>query len=178
MSFYNLTSTAPGKTILFQAHNSNIPIFTIANILTITGAMGNNINIRSDALGGRWLVNFTTPNSSVSYATLRDSGCAAGSLSVPFNITNSGDGNNGSCWNIGNTGASGENVTIPEAATEMGGGGGNLQIGGGQAAGIVLGLEIDLGTEIDGGQGIASSGGNAGGGGETVASSGAGGASP
>jgi hypothetical protein len=178
MSFYNLTSVTPNKTILFQAHASDIPTFTFVNILTITGAQGNNINIRSNALGGRWLVNFSTPNSLVSYATLRDSGCAAGSLSVSFNITNSGEGNNGACWNIGNTGASGENVTIPEAATEVGRGGGDLQTGGGQVAGIMVELELDLGVEIDSGVGIATTGGNEGGGGEIVAGGGAGGASP
>ncbi|MEK9185595.1 MAG: hypothetical protein AAB863_02355, partial [Patescibacteria group bacterium] len=38
MSFYNLTSVVPGKTILFQAHSSDVPTFIIANILTVTGA--------------------------------------------------------------------------------------------------------------------------------------------
>ncbi|MEK7642302.1 MAG: hypothetical protein AAB392_00700, partial [Patescibacteria group bacterium] len=157
-TFYNMTSIIPGKTIKFSEHESgtpDVPLFTFANLFTVTGASSNWINIQSDAPGWQWLVNFNIAQTAITYASVRDSACNVGSLSVAYSATNSSGGNNGSCWNMGNIGASGDGTVT---SVEMGSGGGTVRIGGGSDSG---------GGSVEGGSGggAPQGGGGQGGGG-------------
>jgi hypothetical protein len=162
MSFYNFSVTTAGKVLQFQKHTANEPIFSFDNNFTITGSSGspeNLITIRSDTPGSQWLVDFNVAQTSVTYIFVRDSGCASGSLSATYSVTNSGGGNVGSCWNIGNLGAGAENVVI---SVEQGSGGGTLR-GGGGAAPACDGESCS--TEEGSGGGDLEEGGGQGGGG-------------
>lgn len=158
MSFYNFSVTTPGKVLQFKKHTANVPTFGFDNLFTITGSAGspdNLITIRSDTHGSQWLVDFNAAQTAITYIYLRDSGCAVGSLSVDYSVTNSSGGNNGLCWNIGNIGAVGDGIV---ASVEQGSGGGTLRTGGGASAG-------DQSTEGGGGGGQEQGGGGQGGGG-------------
>jgi len=161
MSFYNLNITTPGKHVKFQKHTADVPYvptFSIDNLMTITGAVNNLIYIESDVPNNQWMVDFNAIQSAISFVSVRNSACAVGSLSVAYNGNNSGGGNNGTCWNIGNVGADG---TQTVTSTEQGSGGGTLRTGGGQGGG---GGASEGGS---GGGGTQTGGGQGGGGGGT-----------
>ena len=162
MSFYNLAATTPGKTLQFQKHTSNVPTFSFDAQFTVTGATGNWVNIQSDTPTAQWMVDFNVAQTAVTYAMVRDSACAVGSLTVTYSVTNSGGGNVGSCWNIGNMGASSTDSST--TSTEQGSGGGTLRTGGGGGSGG----SGDSGSEQQGGGGQQQGGGGAGGGGGGV----------
>jgi hypothetical protein len=165
MSFYNMSVTTPGKTLKFQKHTSNTPKFTIANQMMLTGgSVEMPVYVESDTAGSQWLVNFSTPQTNITFVSVKDSACDTGSQSVAFSFTNGGRGNNGSCWNINNTGADGSQVI---RSVEQGSGGGTVRGGGGSGT--------DGSTEGGSGGGQTQGGGGAGGGG---AGGGAGGGTP
>jgi uncharacterized protein (UPF0333 family) len=156
ITFYNLTVTTPAKTLRFQTHSSNVPTFIFDGQFTVTGTLGSPINIQSNAPPSQWIVDFNVGQTAITYANIRDSACLVGSLSVTYSVTNSGGGNNGSCWNVANIGASATGVVT---SIEQGSGGGVLRIGGGQGGGG------DSGTEEGSGGGSQQGGGGQGGGG-------------
>jgi hypothetical protein len=108
-TFNNFTSTTAGKTIKFQKHTANVPVFTFAGTVTITGASGNKINIQSDTAASQWLAHFNTAQSGITYVDIKDSGCDAGTSSVSESGTNTSSGNNSYCW-------SAEKPTFAEAS--------------------------------------------------------------
>jgi len=156
MSFYSLTATTSGQTIQFKKHTADVPTFSFDGQFTVTGTSGSNnfITIKSDTPSAQWLADFNVAQTAITYAHVRDSACAVGSLSVTYSITNSGGGNNGNCWNIGNKGANGTGTVT---SVEQGSGGGGYQGGGGQGGGG--------GTEGGSGGGEQQGGGGQGGGG-------------
>jgi alpha-tubulin suppressor-like RCC1 family protein len=157
MSFYNLTVLSPGKTIQFNTHTNDVPTFSFANQFVVTGVIGNPIFIYSNNQGNQWLANFLVPQTSITYAYVRDSACALGSYSVASSNTNSSGGNNGECFNIENQGADGSQFMY---SIEMGvGSQGVLRTGG-----SVQSIEQGIGGESGGGD-LVEGGGPSGGGG-------------
>lgn len=144
-TFYNFSSTAAGKTLQFHAGT----VFTFANTFTITGNLGHNINIRSDDTSGhtQWLAQFNQSQSTVTYASVMDSGCSS-SANVNLDSTSVNFGNNGSCWQFINaivvsSGGGGGGYTL---ATDGGSGGGTQQ-GGGNFV-ITAGVGVSSGSVI------------------------------
>ncbi|MDD5090476.1 MAG: hypothetical protein PHQ23_06125, partial [Candidatus Wallbacteria bacterium] len=82
-SFGTLACSAPGKNLIFQVNN----VQTISN-LTLTGAPGNFIDIRSSVPGTYASINVT--GSTVSSVTVRDSNASGGNPIVPTNSSNLG----------------------------------------------------------------------------------------
>ena len=100
-TFYNITVTTPNKEIRFQKHTANVPVFEIDNVFTVTGSStAGNILINSDTAGSQWLVDFASAQATITYATIKDSGCVVGSATVTQGGTNTNGGNNGSCWSF------------------------------------------------------------------------------
>ncbi len=99
-TFNNIVDTTPGSTLKFYHHTTNVPLYTIAGTLTVTGSSGNNITITSDDGTNPWLVHFNNAQSSVSYATISYSGCDGTSATVSLSNATDGSpgGTNGSCW--------------------------------------------------------------------------------
>ncbi|NLE07062.1 MAG: hypothetical protein GX627_00360, partial [Parcubacteria group bacterium] len=151
ISFYNFVTETPGKTLEFQKHTNNVPTFTFENTLIITGEQENLIFIQSDTAGEQWMVFFSTPQSLVTFASVRDSACALGSYGVEYNGTNSGRGNVGACWNI--TGAFATKGDGQVTSTEQGSGRGVLRTGGCKS-------DFVGSTGDDSGGGTGSGGGN------------------
>lgn len=92
IQFNNFTSIIPNKTLSFTAAKT----FRIDGVFTVTGTLGNRINIQSTT-GTQWLINLQG-TSSVTSATITNSGCAGGTLNVTLNTSNADGGNNGACW--------------------------------------------------------------------------------
>lgn len=156
-TFHNFTSTAAGKTIRFQKATSGSPVFTFAGTFTITGSSGNNISLQSDTAASQWLAHFNGAQSTVTYATISDSGCNAGSADVAASATNTNAGNNGACWLFVVASTQGGNGFRIEGG---GGGGGTAQSGGSGQSGTSGGAEGG-----SGGGGAAQGGGSGHGGG-------------
>lgn len=158
MSFYNMRATVPGATLKFKKHTTNIPTFTIAGTMTVTGSESTPVYIESDTPGSEWLVNFSLSQNAITYASIRDSECAVGSASA----TSSGNldrGNNDSCWGLMVVVMySGSSTSI-----ETGSGGGTLQTGGDSDSGNIGSIERD-----SGGGTLAGGGTMGGGGGESA----------
>ncbi len=99
-TFNNISDTVPGSSLLFQHHTTNVPLYTIAGTLTVTGSAGNEIVISSDNGSNQWLVHFNSAQSSVTYANISYSGCDGTSASVTGLSTSINSGNNGTCWSF------------------------------------------------------------------------------
>ncbi len=129
-TFNNFTSTTAGKKIKFRAGQT----FSIAGTFTITGASGNPIYIESTASASQWGVFFSSPQSGLTYTTIRDSGCAGGSADMAAGLTGlENGGNNGTCWFRVGAGGVGNAGGFPGGGQS---GGGTPQGGGGQGAPI------------------------------------------
>lgn len=95
-SFYNFTYNTPSSSLKFKSGNT----YTFENLLTLTGSDSNNILLSSDTPGVQWLMTLNG-TSSVSYVTVRDSGCSGFGGTVPPNYPIVSDaGNNGWCWSF------------------------------------------------------------------------------
>jgi hypothetical protein len=118
--FYDFSSTVQNKTIKFKADND----FGFAGTLTITGTVGNYINLYSDTPGTRWNA-AVTGSVSLSYLRLWDAGCAAGGNNIilpetAVDVSN----NNPSCWKfIGRGGGNGPSGGGSGSSGAEGGGG-------------------------------------------------------
>lgn len=93
ITFNNLTIATANKTVQFGTGKT----IKINGIFTITGTVGNNIQIKSDSAGSRWKVD-KQGTSAVTYATVTDSGCADNTKDILMDTTNSYGGNNEYCW--------------------------------------------------------------------------------
>ena len=91
IQFNNLKSIIPNKTLSFTASKT----FRIDGVFTVTGSLGNRINIQSTT-STQWLINLQG-TSSITFALVTNSGCS-GSLDVTLNTSNADGGNNGACW--------------------------------------------------------------------------------
>ena len=92
-SFFNFSSTVPGLTLTFQGTSTT----TVTNVLTLTGASGNPILLRSTNPGQNWLLT-ASGSSAVSWVDAQDSDARGGTTIVPTNSTDSGNNHN---WNFG-----------------------------------------------------------------------------
>jgi len=111
-SWYNFTSTVPGKTLLFESGSTQ----RIRGVLTLTGASGNPIVIDSTVDTSQWIVDHEGTES-VSYVTTEDSGCDA--TSTDITTSDSADnGNTDACWLIPS------DTTAPTGAITYDGGNG------------------------------------------------------
>lgn len=92
IQFNNFRSIIPNKILSFTASKT----FRIDGVFTVTGALGNRINIQSTT-GTQWLINLQG-SSDVTFALVENSGCAVGTLNVSLGTSNADGGNNGACW--------------------------------------------------------------------------------
>ncbi len=88
--FYNLSSTTPGKKIIFEKNKTQ----TITNNLTLTGISGNRIKLESSEVGARFNLN-PQGTRNVSFVSVKDSNNIA---ALAINPTNSFDGGNTINW--------------------------------------------------------------------------------
>jgi len=150
ITFYNFVATTSGKVLQFQSHTTNVPTFTFAGAFIITGSSGLPVYIQSNSAGNQWLASFSTSQTDVTYAYIKDSACAVGSYSVAYSPYNSASGTYGTCWNISNRGSSGDGIV---QSIEQGSGGGTVRTTGGAG---------NAGTGVEGGSGGGDSQGNGG----------------
>ncbi len=106
------------KTLSFQAN----VIYTFAGTFTITGATSKLITLQSSVGASQWKAHFNSAQSSVTFASLTDSGCDAGSASVTLDDTSTGAANNnGTCWVFPSTtianGTNPSNSTVAPSST-------------------------------------------------------------
>jgi hypothetical protein len=98
ISFYNLTVTTAGKDLEF----TNAQTFTIEGVLTLTGTAGGGNEVTLNRIGGsgQWTINNTAlDSSSITYTTVTNSACQAGTPSIDMSgAGNTNGGNNGACW--------------------------------------------------------------------------------
>lgn len=97
VNFNNLSITAPGKVVQFQAGVGGSPVVNIGGTMTVTGVGGTLIYIQSTS-SSQWLPKFTLTQLNITYANISNSGCAAGSSNVTLDSTSVNGGNNGACW--------------------------------------------------------------------------------
>ncbi|MEX1123886.1 MAG: hypothetical protein WEC81_01825, partial [Patescibacteria group bacterium] len=97
-TFNHFTSTAATKTIQFEKHTTDVPVFTFAGTFTITGTAGNLINLYSDTSATQWKAHFNSDQTTVTYVNLRDGGCDTGTSTVFMDATSTSVSNNDTCW--------------------------------------------------------------------------------
>ncbi len=97
LTFYKFTVTTAGKQMRFTAGQT----FAVTNLLTLTGAANNLVDLNSTTGSSAWTINFTG-TSSVDYVKVTYSSCTVPTPVI--NATNSeSGGNNGACWGGLNT---------------------------------------------------------------------------
>lgn len=87
--FYNLACTYAGSWFTFEAGRTQ----TITSALTLTGASGSPISLRSSASGTQWKIN-PQGTRNVSWVDVQDSSNISGTLINPTNWTDSGNNSN------------------------------------------------------------------------------------
>ncbi len=87
-SFYNLECTTPGKQLNFTAGTTQ----TVNNTLTLTGASGNLITLRSTQAGSKWDITFPNGPQTVSYIDVKDAD-ANTNIVTCYNSVDSGNNN-------------------------------------------------------------------------------------
>jgi len=98
-TFYNLTSTRAGNQLNFEAGKRQ----TISNTLTLNGASGNNLVLRSTESGTQWEID-PQGTRDVSYVDVKDSKNVNSTAISASNSTNSGNNTN---WSIPSDGGAG-----------------------------------------------------------------------
>jgi hypothetical protein len=96
-TFYNFTCVTPGKILQFETGITQNLVIS-GGVFTLTGDLGNNIQVKSTSSGNQWYINHQGTES-VSYVTVTDSGCNGSTDITVQNGTNGG--NNGTCWVFG-----------------------------------------------------------------------------
>lgn len=91
-TFFNLASTTAGKQITFTAGTTQ----TIAGTLTLAGASGNLLILRSSVSGSQWSIN-PQGSRSVSFVDVKDS---SNTNASEIAATNSKDSGNNTNWNL------------------------------------------------------------------------------
>ncbi len=92
-----VSSIGAAKILTFQAST----IFTFTGTFTITGASGQLVTIQSSSAGTQWKAHFNSAQSSVTYASVKDSGCDTGTAAVTLDATSPNvSGNDTSCWSF------------------------------------------------------------------------------
>lgn len=87
-TFYDLSCTTSGKQINFTAGTTQ----TVNNTLTLTGASGNLITLRSTSAGSKWDITFPNGAQTVSYIDVKDADANTNTVTC-YNSTNSGNNN-------------------------------------------------------------------------------------
>ena len=93
-TFYNLTSTTAGKAITLTAGSTQ----TVGNTLTLTGASGNRIVLRSTANNSKWDIDFTGGSQIVNFVDVKDSDANTNTV-ICINCNDAG--NNNANWVFG-----------------------------------------------------------------------------
>ncbi|MFH0764489.1 MAG: GLUG motif-containing protein, partial [Candidatus Omnitrophota bacterium] len=88
-SFYDLTCTTAGKELQFEAGATE----TIVGTLTLTGAAGNLVKLRSTSSGTQWKIDPQGANN-ISFVDVKDSNNIRGSYINPANSVDSGNNTN------------------------------------------------------------------------------------
>jgi hypothetical protein len=125
-NFHNVSVTGIGaaKILTFQAST----IFTFGGTFTVTGASGQLVTLQSSSAGTQWKAHFNSAQSSVTYASIKDSGCDTGTAAVTLDTTSANvSGNDTSCWSFsvssitisGTLYTSAENVTVNTNGTSV-----------------------------------------------------------
>ncbi|HEX5430315.1 MAG TPA: hypothetical protein VFX17_04570, partial [Patescibacteria group bacterium] len=92
ITYYNLTSNAFGKTLVFSAGVQT----TVNHNLTIAGNASNVVSIESSTPSSQWLINLSG-SANVNYVSLKDSGCSVSSNNISI-TSGTSVSNNGACW--------------------------------------------------------------------------------
>ncbi|OGY60217.1 MAG: hypothetical protein A3F24_00570 [Candidatus Colwellbacteria bacterium RIFCSPHIGHO2_12_FULL_44_17] len=92
ITFYNLTVTTGGKTLLFTAGET----FRVNGLLKAEGASGNVVNLHSTTTA-QWFINHQGTES-ITYAHVEYGGCDGSSTNITVATTGANGGNNDSCW--------------------------------------------------------------------------------
>ena len=106
-TFYNLSCTTAGKQINFTAGTNQ----TVNNTLTLTGANGNLITLRSTVTDNKWDITLAGAAQTVSYINVKDADANTNTVTC-YNSTNSG--NNNANWVFNALG-----ITTPAAGTTV-----------------------------------------------------------
>jgi uncharacterized repeat protein (TIGR01451 family) len=107
-TFYNLTCTTAGKQLNFTAGTTQ----TVSNTLTLTGASGNLITLRSTQAGSKWDITLSGAAQTVSYIDVKDADANTNTVTC-YNSTDSG--NNNTNWVFNTVG-----ITSPTDAKTVG----------------------------------------------------------
>jgi len=108
-TFFNFTSTTAGKQITFTAGTTQ----TISGTLTLAGASGNLIVLRSTVSGSQWNIN-PQGTRSVSFVDVKDSN---NSNVTVITVANSEDSGNNTNWNLADLNISAAPSAGSDAAT-------------------------------------------------------------
>jgi hypothetical protein len=141
--FFNLTSTAAGKTIKFESGD----LITVQNNFIITGLPYAYIKLEGTT-ASQWNMKFTGPSAVLNWTVVKDAGCTDSSDIGPNEKMFNG-GNNDSCWKFILRSGGGA-IDLP---------GGEGAIGGGGAGGGSGGIEGDPGEGSEDGGGAGGGGG-------------------
>jgi len=98
-TFYNLTCTTSGKQINFTAGTTQ----TVSSTLTLTGASGNLITLRSTSSGSKWGITLSGAAQTVSYIDVKDADANTNTVTC-YNSIDSG--NNNANWVFNTVGIS------------------------------------------------------------------------
>jgi len=93
IAFTDLVCTTPGKTLFFQGNSTQ----TVSNLLTLTGASGNPVVLRSTSTNTQWYLNDVIANN-VSFVDVKDSN-AGGGMTINASGPSVNSGNNVN-WNF------------------------------------------------------------------------------
>ena len=126
LEFYTFTSETPGKTLVFQSHSENAPVFNFAGRLNVVGSNGDPVLIESSMPGTPWLAQLNGNQNTVRFVSLRDAGCYSGTVSITATAINTYRGDNGVCWGILTRGSAGFAVGVSGSSL------GVLRTGGGR----------------------------------------------
>ena len=94
---FSVSGIGAAKILNFNHQTGNSPIFTFNGTVTLNGASGQLITINSDLGGTQWLAHFNSAPS-VTFVSVKDSGCDSGSLQVTTDVHSILGTNNGFCW--------------------------------------------------------------------------------
>lgn len=116
-TFYKMNVSTAGKTIKFQSASGGSPVFTFGSTFTISGTSGSKVSLLSTTSGTQWLPMFSGGQSSITYATVQDSGCGSGTANAQIDTTSTNSGNNGSCWIFGTASSAPTSLTQQKTDT-------------------------------------------------------------
>ena len=113
---FSVSGIGAAKTLNFKHHTTNVPLFTFAGTVTLTGASGQVITIDSDDGTNPWLAHFNSTQTA-SWVNVSRGGCDAGTANITGDANSVLGSGNGSCWNLVSVTLSGVIYTNDAAST-------------------------------------------------------------